>query len=181
MVAVGRILFGLKSMDKIGKPTPVKCSNCGWRSRRTQGECCCYDEFAMFCDCAWGMRDCDCDEHEVSYYQDPEYSELRAKVEVFMLKSRPETIIYTNGTFISETIQLKYQPLIDEKLQKNRVRQADADTNLHLLMEMKDIVRIVKFEIRYEPGECPDDYYLYFEEDEVDEDDAEEERPETEN
>ena len=117
-----------------------------------------------FCDCAWGMRDCDCDEHEVSYYHDPEYLELHAKVEAFMLKPRPETIIYTNGAFISETIQLKYQPLIDEKLQKIYRRN------------MKDIVRIVKFEIRYEPGECPEDYYLYFE-DEVDE---EEERPESE-
>ena len=137
-----------------------------------------------FCDCAWGMRDCDCDEHEVSYYEDPEYLELNAKVEAFMLKPRPETIIYTSGAFISETIQLKYQPLIDVKLQKNRVRQSEhanhADTNLHLLMEMKDIVRIVKFEIRYEPGECPEDYYLYFEEDEVNEYDAEEEHPETE-
>lgn len=132
-----------------------------------------------FCDCAWGMRDCECDEHEVSYYHDPEYLELRAKVEAFMLKPRPETIIYTNNVFISETIQNKYQPLIDEKLHKNRVRQSNhADTNLHLLMEMKDIVRIVKFEIRYEPGECPENYYLYFEEEDAVE---EEECPETEN
>lgn len=32
----------------------VVCSSCGWRGRRTCGDCCCYDEWAMSCRCAWG-------------------------------------------------------------------------------------------------------------------------------
>lgn len=35
------------------RATSVKCS-CGWRGRRVEGECSCYDEYAMSCSCAWG-------------------------------------------------------------------------------------------------------------------------------
>lgn len=36
----------------------VRCTSggrgCGWRGRRVQRECCCYDEWALYCNCAWG-------------------------------------------------------------------------------------------------------------------------------
>lgn len=119
-----------------------------------------------FCDCSWGVRECDMDEHETSFRSEPEYLQLRAKVEKFMLKPRPETIIYTNKAFSSKILQQKYQPLIDQRLQKNRDRQAKTLDNLHLLMEMKDVSRITKFEVRYEQGDTVKNYHLYFEEDE---------------
>lgn len=37
------------------RPTSVTCTMCGWRSRRTRGECACYDEYAMSCSCTWGL------------------------------------------------------------------------------------------------------------------------------
>lgn len=39
----------------MSKPNAVRVGcYCGWRSRRVQGECACYDENAMYCSCAWG-------------------------------------------------------------------------------------------------------------------------------
>ena len=37
----------------MSKATAVKCF-CGWRGKRVKGECTCYDEYAMYCACAWG-------------------------------------------------------------------------------------------------------------------------------
>jgi hypothetical protein len=40
----------------MSKAVPVLCSSssCGWRGRRIQGDCACYDEWAMSCRCSWG-------------------------------------------------------------------------------------------------------------------------------
>lgn len=34
---------------------PVKCGACGWRGKRVIGECACYDEYALYCACTWGV------------------------------------------------------------------------------------------------------------------------------
>lgn len=36
------------------KPVSVACGVCEWKGKRRPKECCCYDEFAMYCACLWG-------------------------------------------------------------------------------------------------------------------------------
>ena len=72
-----------------------------------------------------------------------------ARVENYMLTPRPESIIYTNNAFLTEKIRQKYQPWIDHRLHKNRERQANTQEPMNLLLEMKDVTRITKFEVRY--------------------------------
>lgn len=33
----------------------VYCNACGWKGRRVAGDCACYDEWAMYCSCVWGL------------------------------------------------------------------------------------------------------------------------------
>ena len=28
---------------------------CGWRGKRKPGTCACYDEYALYCNCLWGV------------------------------------------------------------------------------------------------------------------------------
>ena len=139
-----------------------------------------------FCECDWGINDSDVEDDD-KYYHDPVYTDSDVEDDdkyyhdpVYTELHRPEILIYTNQSFLSERFRIKYLPLIEIRLQKNRDRQLKSpDTDFHLLMDMKDIVRISKFEVRYEVGQCPDNYYLYFEEDDHDNESEEEKEDES--
>ena len=92
-----------------------------------------------------------------------------SRVKTYLLTPRPKSVIYANNTFLTEKIRQKYQPRIDHRLQKNRDRQANTSESLNLLLEMKDVIRITKFEVRYDcVQQVWEDNKLYGNEDEVD-------------
>ena len=70
-------------------------------------------------------------------------------MEEFMMKPRPDLIIYSNKQYKSDFLREKYEPLILEKIEGNtedHIRYSDTGK----LNKLDDIITVTKFEIRYE-------------------------------
>lgn len=113
----------------------------------------CYIELpcirGYFCDCAWGVYEKN--EDEEPYWHCEEAQNLRKQMEEFMLKPRPELIIYSNKQYKSEFLQEKYEPLIVQKLEEKKCEKIRYDDTAKL-QNLDNIITITKFEVRYEPS-----------------------------
>ena len=91
-------------------------------------------------------------EEEGGYDDDDEDGgqEWYSNMVAFMLTPRKEYTIYTNNSYVSENIRDKYHSLVDRRMQK---KQWTDMTHIH----------ITKIEVRYERGNTPKNFYLYFE------------------
>lgn len=112
----------------------------------------CYIELpsarGYFCDCVWGIYD----EHddEEPYWHGEEASDLRKQLEKFMLKPRPDIIIYSDKKYKTDFLQEKYEPIILKKLEEKKPKDIRfKDTGK--LQNMDDVITVTKFERRYEP------------------------------
>jgi len=101
-----------------------------------------------FCDCAWGIYEEN--EDEQPYWHCEEANELRKKMEAFMLKPRPEVIVYSDKQYKSEFLREKYEPMIVEKIAAKKNKKFRY-TDTGKLKSLDDIISVTKFERRYEP------------------------------
>jgi len=100
-----------------------------------------------FCECHMGIYE----EHEDEepYWECEEAKYLHKRMEEFMMKPRPDLIIYSNKQYKSDFLREKYEPLILEKIEgnpKDHIRYSDTGK----LNKLDDIITVTKFEIRYE-------------------------------
>ena len=102
-----------------------------------------------FCECAWGIYEANEDENP--YWHCEEAKILRKQIEQFMLKPRPELIIYSNKQYKSEFLQEKYEPLIVKKIEEKKCEKIRYDDTAKL-QNLDNIITITKFEVRYEPS-----------------------------
>lgn len=103
-----------------------------------------------FCDCVWGVYEKN--EDEEPYWHCEEAMELRKKLEAFMLKPRPEVIVYSDKKYKSEFLREKYEPMIEEKIAAKKTKKFTRYTDTGKLKSLDDIISVTKFERRYEPG-----------------------------
>ena len=102
----------------------------------------------------------DSDNEDEPYYLTEEYKELDNKIQEFSLKPNPDVIIYENNKYAKPIFQEKYQNLIFKKIscktQCNIMNDDDDDDDDDDVMDtgklssFEDIIKITKFEKRYE-------------------------------
>jgi hypothetical protein len=71
-----------------------------------------------YCDLECGVYDSDDDENDY-YYKSIEYNELCENMKKICLTPRKPVVIYENNSFISSKFEMKYLPIIQNKLNKN--------------------------------------------------------------
>lgn len=113
----------------------------------------CYVELpcirGYFCDCAWGVYEEN--EDKEPYWQCKEAKELKRKMEAFILKPRPDVIIYSDKQYKSDFLQEKYKPYIIKKIEEKKTKKIRYDDTGKLNC-FDDIISVTRFELRYEPG-----------------------------
>ena len=103
-------------------------------------------QVGKMCKCSWTTMDSD-DEQT-----NQELLQLRRRYEQLLLQTSPTITIYENGQWTKGVFQYKYKPLIDDLIYSNTntphlVILNDAYTGT-LLTSKKDIIRIVKIDVR---------------------------------
>ena len=106
-----------------------------------------------YCELECGV--CDSDDDENDYYNSTEYNTLYENMKKICLTPRKPVVIYNNNSFISPKLELKYLPIIQNKINKKYVekyiRYRYKDTGK--FKSIDEVIKIVKKEERYDPYE----------------------------
>jgi hypothetical protein len=99
---------------------------------------------------------CDSDDDENDYYYNSiEYQLLYTNMKKLCLTPRKPVVIYDNNSFISSKLEMKYLPLIQNKINntylEKHIHCHHKDTGMFTRIE--EILQIVKKEERYDPFE----------------------------
>jgi len=106
-----------------------------------------------YCDLECGVCDSDDDENDY-YYNSSEYASLYENMKKICLTPRKPVIIYNNKLFISPKFEMKYLPIIQDKINKKNKKNVDKyprykDTGSFTNIEQ--VIKITKKEERYDP------------------------------
>ena len=98
-----------------------------------------------------GVYDSDEDENE-HYYNSTEYKNLYENITKICLTPRKPIIIYNNHSFTTQSFEMKYLPMIQDKINHTYVKNSyhpiykDTGTFTHI----SEVIKITKKEKRYE-------------------------------
>uniref|UniRef100_A0A6C0E1W2 Uncharacterized protein n=1 Tax=viral metagenome TaxID=1070528 RepID=A0A6C0E1W2_9ZZZZ len=101
-----------------------------------------------YCDLECGVCDSDDDENDY-YYNSTEYKTLYENMKKICLTSRKPLVIYTNNSFMSPKLEMKYSPIIQNKINKKYVEKYTRYKETGTFKSMEEIIHIVKKEERY--------------------------------
>ena len=97
----------------------------------------------------WGIYDKN--EDAEPYWHCEEAVTLRKQMEAFMLKPRPDVVVYSDKQYTTEFLRDKYEPFICKKIENKKSKKIRyVDTGK--LKNIDDIITITRFERRYEPA-----------------------------
>ena len=100
-----------------------------------------------YCDLECGIYDSDDDENDY-YYNSIEYEKLYENMTKICLTPRKPVIIY-NNSFISPKFEMKYLPIILNKINKKYVEKYPRHTDTGNLTSIEQITKVIKKEERY--------------------------------
>jgi hypothetical protein len=103
-----------------------------------------------FCELDRGICDSDEDENEDDY-NSTEYETLYESMKIFYLKPRPPIVIYDNHSFTSPRFEMKYLPILQEKINKTYVNKYPKYKDTGTFTSVEQVIKVVKKEERYEP------------------------------
>jgi hypothetical protein len=105
-----------------------------------------------YCDLECGVCDSDDDENDY-YYNSIEYKTLYENMKKMCLTPRKPVVIYNNNSFISPKFEMKYLPIIKNKINKKYVEKYASYEDTGVLTSIEQIIKVVKKEQRYDPFE----------------------------
>ncbi len=104
-----------------------------------------------FCELGRGICDSDEDENEDDY-NSIEYETLYESMKLFYLTPRKPIIIYDNHSFTSPRFEMKYLPILQEKIINKYVNKYAKHEDTGLFTSVEQVIKVIKKEERYEPG-----------------------------
>ena len=104
-----------------------------------------------YCELECGV--CDSDDDENDYYNSTEYNTLYENMKKICLTPRKPVVIYNNNSFISPKLELKYLPIIQNKINKKYVEKYTRYEDTGIFTSIEEIINVVKKEERYDPYE----------------------------
>jgi hypothetical protein len=102
-----------------------------------------------YCDLECGVCDSDDDENDY-YYNSMEYKTLYEHMKKICLTPRKHVVIYNNNSFISSKFEMKYLPIIQNKINKKYVEKYPRHTDTGSFTSIEQIIKVIKKEERYE-------------------------------
>jgi hypothetical protein len=102
-----------------------------------------------YCDLECGVCDSDDDEKDY-YYNSTEYKSLYENMKKICLTPRKPIIIYNNNSFISPKLEMKYLPIILDKINKKNVNKYPRYKDTGTFTSIEQVIRITKKEDRYD-------------------------------
>jgi hypothetical protein len=104
-----------------------------------------------YCDLECGVYDSDDDEIDY-YYNSIEYKALYENMKKICLTPRKPVVIYDNNSFISSKFEMKYLPIIQNKINKKYVKKYTRYEDTGVFTNIEQIIKVVKKEERYDPS-----------------------------
>ncbi len=106
-----------------------------------------------FCELDRGICDSDEDEDEdEDDYNSTEYDTLYENMKIFYLTPRKPIVIYDNHSFTSPKFEMKYLPILQEKINKKYVNKYAKHKDSGSFTSLEQVIKVIKKEERYEPG-----------------------------
>ena len=102
-----------------------------------------------YCDLECGLCDSDDDENDY-YYNSMEYKTLYEHMKKICLTPRKHVVIYNNNSFISSKFEMKYLPIIQNKINKKYLEKYPRHTETGSFTSIEQIIKVIKKEERYE-------------------------------
>ena len=102
-----------------------------------------------YCDLECGVYDSDDDEINY-YYNSIEYNALYENMKKICLTPRKPVVIYDNNSFISSKFEMKYLPMIQNKINKKVVKKNSRYEDTGIFTNIEQIIKVVKKEERYD-------------------------------
>ena len=102
-----------------------------------------------YCDLECGIYDSDDDENNY-YYNSIEYKTLYENMKKMCLTPRKPVVIYDNNSFLSPKFEMKYLPIIQNKINKKYEKKYSRYEDTGIFTNIEQITKIVKKEQRYE-------------------------------
>jgi hypothetical protein len=103
-----------------------------------------------FCELHRGICDSD-DEDDGNNYNSIEYQTLYENMKLFYLTPRKPIVIYDNHSFTSPRFEMKYLPILQEKINKKYVNKYPKHKDTGVFTSVEQVIKVVKKEERYEP------------------------------
>ena len=104
-----------------------------------------------YCDLECGVYDSDDDEIDY-YYNSIEYNALYENMKKICLTPRKPVVIYDNNSFISSKFEMKYLPIIQNKINKKYVKKYSRYEDTGIFTNIEQLIKVVKKEERYDPS-----------------------------
>ena len=105
-----------------------------------------------YCELECGVCDSDDDENDY-YYNSTEYKTLYENMKKICLTPRKPVVIYNNNSFISPKLEMKYLPIIQNKINKKYVEEYTRYEDTGIFTSIEEIINVLKKEERYDPYE----------------------------
>jgi hypothetical protein len=102
-----------------------------------------------YCDLECGVYDSDDDEIDY-YYNSIEYNALYENMKKICLTPRKPVVIYDDNSFISSKFEMKYLPIIQNKINKKYVKKNSRYEDTGVFTNIEQIIKVVKKEERYD-------------------------------
>ena len=102
-----------------------------------------------YCDLECGVCDSDDDENNY-YYNSIEYKSLYENMKKTCLTPRKPVVIYNDNSFITPTLEMKYLPIIQNKINKKYVEKYTQYKDTGEFTKIEEIINVVKKEERYD-------------------------------
>jgi len=102
-----------------------------------------------YCDLECGVCDSDDDEKDY-YYNSPEYRKLYHNMKKLCLTPRKPLLIYDNKSFITDKLETKYLPIIQNKINKIYIEKYSSYRDTGKFTSIAEVIKITKKERRYE-------------------------------
>jgi hypothetical protein len=106
-----------------------------------------------YCELECGVCDSDDDKNDY-YYNSTEYKTLYENMQKMCLTPRKPVVIYNNNSFISPKLEMKYLPIIQNKINKKYVKKYSRYEDTGICTSIEEIINVVKKEERYDPYEA---------------------------
>jgi hypothetical protein len=98
------------------------------------------------------IYDSDDDENDCDY-NSKEYQNLYDIMKRLCLTPRKPVVIYNNNSFITKKFEMKYLPIIQDKINNKNVKEFCFYTDVGTFTSISEVIKITKKEIRYDPYE----------------------------
>jgi len=103
-----------------------------------------------YCELECGIYDSDDDENDY-YYNSIEYEALYENMIKICLTPRKPIVIYDNKSFVEPKFEIKYLPMIQDKIDKKYVEKYPRYDDTGSFTSIDEVIKVTKKEERYTP------------------------------